>query len=155
MAPPPYTLAGAPVAIANLAVDAGVTLSGTGTIASAVDNSGTIAASGGKLVVTGPITGAGALQAASGSALDLTAGGSLNEAISGAGTLELGGAFLLGSGALTIATLAIDSGASLSGSGTLTNIIADAGTINAGSGTLTLKGALSGAPRKHSPHRPI
>jgi hypothetical protein len=140
----PYTLAAA-LGIAALTLDSGVAVSGTGSIASAVANSGTISASGGKLVLSGQITGSGVLQAAASSVLDLTAGETLNEAVSGAGKLELGGAFLLGGGALSVSTVAIDAGASLSGAGTLTNIIADAGTLAAAGGTLTVNGAVSGA----------
>ncbi len=140
----PYTLAGAALGIAALTLDTGVTVSGHGSIASAVANSGTISASGGKLVLSGQITGSGVLQAAMSSVLDLTAGETLNEAVSGAGTLELGGTFLLGSGALSVATVSIDAGALLSGAGTLTSI-ADAGTLAAASGTLTVNGKISGA----------
>jgi fibronectin-binding autotransporter adhesin len=139
-----YTVAGAADTIAKLAVDSSATLSGTGTISSAIADGGTIIASGGKLLLSGALTGTGALQATAGATLDLTAGGSLTEAISGAGTLELGGAYTL-SAPLTVAALVVDAGASLSGSGTLSSVIADAGTLAATSGTLALAGAISGA----------
>jgi hypothetical protein len=141
----PYTLAGVALGIAALTLDAGITVSGRGSIASAVANSGTITASGGKLVLSGQVTGSGALQAAASSVLDLTSGETLNEAVTGAGTLELGSAFLLGSGALSVGKVSIDAGASLSGAGTLTNSIADAGTLAAAGGTLKVNGKISGA----------
>jgi hypothetical protein len=140
----PYTLAAA-LAIGGLTLDSGVALSGTGSISSAITDNGTITASGGKLALSGQVTGTGALQAASSSVLDLTAGETLDEGISGAGKLELGGAFLLGGGALSVATVSIDAGASLSGAGTLTSSIADAGTLAAAGGTLTVNGKISGA----------
>jgi hypothetical protein len=138
-----YTLAGVALGIAALTLDSGVTVSGHGSIASAVANSGTIAASGGKLILSGQITGSGALQAAASEVLDLTAGETLNEAVRGAGKLELGSAFLLGSGTLSVATVAIDAGASLSGAGTLTSSITDTGTLAAAGGTLTVNGKIS------------
>ena len=125
-------------------LDSGVTLSGTGSISSAITNNGTITASGGKLVLSGPIAGSGGLQAAASSVLDLTAGQTLNEAVGGAGTLELGSTFQLGSGALSVATINIDAGASLSGAGTLTSGIGGAGTLMAAGGILTVGGKLSG-----------
>lgn len=140
---PPYTLAGGAISIATLNVDAGVTLTGNGTVASTISNAGTIAASGGKLVLGGALSGAGTLQAAAGTVLDLTAGGSLSQTLSGAGTLELGGAYTLGAKVPSIANLAIDAGASLSGAGTYTGIVADNGSLIANGGTLILSGAVS------------
>ena len=138
-----YTHAAAALTIAALTLDSGVTLSGTGSIASAITNNGTITASGGKLVLSGQIAGSGALQAAASSVLDLTAGQALDEAVSGAGTLELGGAFQIGGFTLSVANISIDAGGSLSGAGTLTSSITDAGTLAAAGGTLTVSGKLS------------
>jgi hypothetical protein len=139
-----YTHAAAALTIARLMLDSGVALSGTGSISSAITNNGTITASGGKLVLSGQIAGNGALQAAASSTLDLTDGQTLNEAVGGAGTLELGSAFQLGGFALSVPTISIDAGASLSGAGTLTSSIAGAGTLMAVGGTLTIKSKLSG-----------
>jgi hypothetical protein len=139
-----YTHAAAALTIARLTLDSGVLFSGTGAISSAITNNGTITASGGKLILSGQISGGGALQAAASSVLDLTAGETLDEAVGGAGTLELGGAFQLGSGALSVATVNIDAGASLSGAATLTGSIGDAGTLAAAGGILTVKGKISG-----------
>jgi hypothetical protein len=139
-----YTHAAAALTIARLMLDSGVALSGTGSISSAITNNGTITASGGKLVLSGQIAGSGVLQAAASSTLDLTDGQTLNEAVGGAGTLELGSAFQLGGFALSVATISIDAGASLSGAGTLTSSIDDAGTLMAAGGTLTVNGKISG-----------
>ena len=84
-----------PFNIASLAVVAGVTLSGTGTIASAISGGGTVVANGGTLVLTGANTAIGLLEANAGAVLDYTAGGNLTAGIIGAGTLELGGATTL------------------------------------------------------------
>ncbi len=140
----PYTHGAAALAITALTLNSGVALSGTGSISSAIANNGTITASGGKLILSGQIAGSGALQAAASSVLDLTAGETLNQAVGGAGKLELGGAFQLGSGALSVATVAIDAGASLSGAGSLTSSINDAGTLTAAGGVLTVNGKISG-----------
>ncbi len=68
-----FTLAGANVSIASVTVDAGATLAGFGTVSGAVTDSGTIVASGGKLLLSGAIGGTGSLQALAGATLDLTA----------------------------------------------------------------------------------
>jgi fibronectin-binding autotransporter adhesin len=143
----PYTLQNtAGFSVGTLLVDSGVTLSGTGTISSAVTDSGTIAATGGTLALSGPLTGAGALQIGAGALLQLSAGGTLAEPITGtSGTLELGGTFTQGSLALSLGALIIDAGASLSTTGSLASMITDNGTLIAGSGTLTVAGALTGA----------
>jgi fibronectin-binding autotransporter adhesin len=142
----PYTLSSSQnVSVTNLSVDTGVTFSGSGTIASAISNVGTLSATSGTLALTGAITGTGPLQVAAGAVLHLTAGGTLNQAVSGAGTLDLGGAYTRGTGALTMAALVVDAGASYAGTGLLSAAIADAGTLNAASATLTLSGVVSGA----------
>ncbi|HTZ71523.1 MAG TPA: hypothetical protein VMB71_12790 [Acetobacteraceae bacterium] len=141
-----YTLAaGATPSIAYISIDAGASLSGTGTIASAVIDNGMIVANGGKLVLGGALSGGGALQASANAVLDLTAGGALANPISGAGTLELGGAYSLNGEALTIAAIAIDAGASLTGTGTVASAIVDTGTVSVAGGTLVLAGAVTGA----------
>ena len=71
-----------------MSVDSGATLSGFGSVAGSIVDNGTMTATGGKLILSGPLSGTGILTAAAGAVLDLTAGGSLGEDISGAGTLE-------------------------------------------------------------------
>jgi hypothetical protein len=138
------SLAGGTVSIGTLALATGATLSGYGIIAGSLIDNGTVTASGiGTLVLSKAISGNGVLQA--NSVLDLAAGGVLNNAISGAGVLELSGAYTLGTGALSVADLLIDSGASLSGKGTLTSTLFGTGfatgsLVAASGGTLTLAG---------------
>jgi hypothetical protein len=137
------TLAAAEFAATALTVSAGATVSGNGTLAGAVIDNGTITATGGTLVLTGAISGNGALQAVSGADLKLTASGTLTAAVSGAGTLELAGAFTLGTGALTISEILVDAGASLSGAGVLSANIVNEGTVAAQGGTLTVQSQIA------------
>ncbi len=140
-----YTLASpAAVSIAHLAVMSGVTLSGSGTIASTVSDNGSITAAGGELTISGALNGTGFLAASAGATLDLSAGGTLNQAISGAGTLELSSAYVLGSKLPTVSAILVDAGASLSGTGSLAGTIDVLGTVQASAGTLSLAGTLSG-----------
>jgi hypothetical protein len=96
------------------------------------------------LSLTGAVSGGtGGMQALAGATLLLSSGGVLAEKVSGAGTLDLSGAFTLGT-APTVATLNILAGGALSGAGTLSSTLAVAGTLGAAGGTLTLGGAVSG-----------
>lgn len=102
----------------------------------AVADHGAITANGGTLVMSGTVSGAGVLGANSGATVDLTAGGTLTETISGAGTLELRGTtpYGLAGGTVGIANLAVDAGTALSGTGSITGAIANAGTVTASGG---------------------
>ncbi len=139
-----YTLAGQSDSVGTVAVAAGATLSGFGALTGAVQNNGTVMATGGKLVIGGAVSGPGVLQAATGATLDLAAGGSLTETVSGAGTLEFGGVTTLGTAHLTVATVEIDAGASISATGSLTSIIRNSGTLAVLGGRLIATGAVSG-----------
>src|SRR6185437_3616780 len=93
-----------------------------GTLAGTLTNSGTIAASGGTLLVQGKLSGTGPLVAGNNAVLDLAGGGALAKSISGAGTLQLDGstAFTLAAvDRLTVSTVSVDAGAKLSGAGTI------------------------------------
>jgi hypothetical protein len=142
-----YTLgAGATASIANVQIDAGATLSGAGTVDGAVSDAGALSATSGTFVIGGAVTGTGALTAATGATIDLNVGGALTEAISGAGTLKLDGAtvYTLAGATISIANVAVDSGATLSGDGSITGSVTDAGTITATGGVLKLAGAVTG-----------
>jgi hypothetical protein len=141
-------LGGGTVSATSLAIVAGGTLAGFGTVTAPLADGGTISATAGTLTLSGNVSGAGRLGALAGATIDLTAGGTLTEVISGAGTLELGGTTpysLVAGSALSIATVALDTGATLSGAATLTGALVDAGTVSATGGTLILKGPVSGA----------
>jgi hypothetical protein len=97
--------------VANLLVDSGSILYGDGSIAGGVSivNSGGIVADGGTLMLAGTISGTGSLEAYQGAVLDLTAGGTVTEAVRGPGTLELGGTYVLGAASVTVADLLVSS----------------------------------------------
>ena len=76
--------------------------------------------------------------------VDLTRGGVLPQAIAGAGTLRLDGSFALGTAPVSIATVQVDAGATLSGVGTVSGAVIDSGSVEAVGGTLTVGGAVSG-----------
>ncbi len=139
-----FALGTAPVSIATVQVDAGATLSGVGTVSSAVIDSGSVEAVGGTLTVGGAVSATGILTTEAGSALDLRTGSTLTETIIGAGTLQLDGAFTLGAQPLAVATVLVDPGAKLSGAGTFAGALIDNGSVTAAGGTLTLAGGLSG-----------
>jgi hypothetical protein len=71
----------------TLEVLAGNTVSGSGTISSAIDINGTVIASGGTLVITGPITSYGTLSIAAGAVLEIADGGEFGGTVIGAGSL--------------------------------------------------------------------
>jgi len=140
-----YTLGGtSSISINSLTVDS--SLSGTGTISSAVTDVGTITANGGVLKFIGAVSGAGSLAASSSATLDLTAGGALTETISGSGALQLDGttAYTLSSGTISIANILVDTSSTLSGYGTIASAMTDSGTIAANGGTLFLSGSIGG-----------
>jgi hypothetical protein len=141
------SLGGVTFAATKLAIAAGGTVSGSGTLKATVTDAGTIAASGGTLLLSGAVSGTGALTATAGAVIDLTKGGSLTETISGAGTLQLDGAiaYSVAGGTIAIGFVNIDAGASLSGNATITGSVVDAGTLAASGGTLAIDGAITGA----------
>jgi hypothetical protein len=140
------TLGGGTFTATSLALAAGGTVAGFGTVAGPVSGGGTISASGGTLLFSGAVSGEGKITAASGATVDFTTGGALPASISGAGTLRLdGAAYTISNAALTIAAVKVDAGAGLSGNGTLTGALANAGIVTVSSGTLLLDGAVSGA----------
>ncbi len=96
-----YTLAGGNVAAGTVEVNATHSLSGTGTLAFAVIDRGSVAASGGQLTIDGGISGNGTLAAGAGAYLDVVGGGSFAGVIASTGTGEvfLAGATTLTSGA--------------------------------------------------------
>lgn len=139
-----YTLAGGTIAAAATLVDTAAALSGFGTLSGKTLDQGSITATGGVLALSGGVSGTGALIAASGATLDLGGGGTLTEAISGAGTLQLdAGTYTLGAG-LAVADVAIDAGAVLAGNGTISVAVVDNGKLAATSGTLVVQSTLAG-----------
>ena len=138
------SLGGTSFTAAALTIGATGTLSGYGTVAGPVSDAGLINASGGTLVFTSAVSGAGTLAASAGATVDLTVAGALTETISGAGTLQLdGGTYTLANKTVSIGTVKVDSGSALTGSGTLTGTLIDSGTVNATGGTLTIDGAVN------------
>jgi hypothetical protein len=117
---------------------------GTAVVSARLVNDGLTEVTAGTLVIAGALSGTGKLSAASGTLLDLKSGGTLTEAISGAGELQLNGAYSLSADNITIATVKVDVGARLSGHGTLTGALVDSGVVVASGGTLLDSGALSG-----------
>jgi hypothetical protein len=138
-----FTLGTKP-AVATLLIDAGASLSGVGTLNSVIDN-GALLTKRGTLAVTGGFAGNGTLSLATGSVLDLRAGGSFGGTASGAGTLLIDGSTPLTLGGASLHTaVSVHGGASLSGYGTITGAISDGGAITAAGGRLILAGPLSG-----------
>jgi hypothetical protein len=129
--------------IANVVVDHGAGLVGTGTISSAIADAGSVRAEGGKLTLTGSLSGSGALVAEAGATLDLTAGGTLSEAASGAGTLELAAVYTLAGATLTTGTVQIDSAGALFGNGSVAGAVTIDGAVTGKGGTLSFGGAVS------------
>ena len=111
-------------------------ISGFGTLAGAVNNTGSITASGGTLVLTGSVDGAGALGVTSGARLDL------RQAVTATTTLAMVGGTLevdtLAGMLGTIENFAAGEAIVLSG------VTADGGTLSAGVLTLTDAGATVG-----------
>ena len=117
---------------------------GTAQVAAPLIDTGTIAVSSGTLLVSGRLSGTGALSVGAGALADLTGGGALTEAISGAGMLELGGASTLAGGDVGVATVLVDASHALSGHGTLAGAVTDKGTVSSSGGELVIGGAVSG-----------
>ena len=135
-------LGGGTFAAASLTIDAGGTLSGFGTVADVIANSGTVDAAGGELILAGGFSGSGTYKIEAGATLDLTGGGAL-PTITGPGTLQLDGGTFTDTLALeNIGSVAVDAGATLSvvaGSSlslgspmTVSGTLSNAGTISGG-----------------------
>jgi hypothetical protein len=88
-------------------VTGGNSLSGHGTIGSALANRGTLAVSGGAMTVTGALSGAGTVTVAKGDTLTLAGGATLSGAVSGAGTIRFDGATTLDPGAALSASTVV------------------------------------------------
>jgi fibronectin-binding autotransporter adhesin len=130
----------------TLNIGSGAMLTGSGMVNGAVTDNGAVTASGGTLILSGGVSGAGTLIADAGAVLDLVGGGTLTEAISGAGTLQLdGGIYTLAGGELAVANVAVDTGSNLFGNGIVDGPVGDAGTVEASGGVLVLSGGVSGA----------
>jgi hypothetical protein len=130
-------------------LDAGATLSGYGTIATALEGSGTLDVTKDVFFIDGVLGPDVTASVAAGSTLDLLGGAVLGASVSGAGTLRLNGTgyTLAGAGAgakLAIADLVIDSKTTLSGTGTIMGLLANAGTVTASGGQMILAGAVTG-----------
>jgi hypothetical protein len=132
-------LGGGTFGAASLAVKAGGTLVGFGTVTPAVANAGTIEASGtgDVLKLSAAASGAGALIAASGATLELAAASTAGT-VTDSGTLKLDGI------TLTPTSVTVGSGALVNGSGTISGAVTNGGTIDASAGTLTVTGAVTG-----------
>jgi len=128
----------------TIAVASGATLSGTGTWSLAVTDAGLIEATKNTLTLAN-VSGAGSLVAETKTTVDLTAGGTLTEKVSGAGTLELGGGkWHFGTSTLAIGSLEIGAKVLLTDAGSIATTVTNNGTITAYGGTLSLTKAVSG-----------
>jgi len=121
----------------------GASLLTMGTITSSIVDNGTITAHGGKLILSGAVSGGGSLVASGTNTLDLTAGEMLTESISGSGTLELGNSYTSSASQITTGSILIDAVGSLSGAGTYSNAVNNKGTITDNGGTMTFLDAVT------------
>jgi hypothetical protein len=143
------TAAGAMTGVITL--DAGTTLSGFGTIAAALDGSGTLDVTKNTLFLDAVVEPGITATVASGCTLDLRDGGPLEESIGGAGTLRLDGTsyFFSGNGGaaaeIAIAAVVVDSKTTVFGTGTIMGNVANAGTFNASGGNMALGGLVTGS----------
>jgi hypothetical protein len=134
-----HTLAGAGVTVAMVEVNPGALLSGSGSLAGAVQDSGTLTASGGTLAVGGKISGSGTLSAAAAAVLDLAGGGSFAGAITGAGTVLIAGTTTLDAGAKLLAADTVETANLTLANAAVTNAAGDSFAITAaGAATVTL-----------------
>jgi fibronectin-binding autotransporter adhesin len=130
-----YTMSGASVAIATVAVDAGASVSGNGTVQGLVADAGTLNASGGTLTLAGGIFGGGTVSAASGAVLRVTKGSNFGGTIAGAGTVAIGAVTTLATGAsLSVANLIETANLTQGSSTNLANATGNRFTITAGAG---------------------
>jgi hypothetical protein len=138
-----YVLANNPPTITNIDVNAGASLSGTGTLTSQVDNAGTLIASAGTLTLTGALTGAGTIDAAAGGTLSIDGGAVYAGLLNGPGTIRIDSATTFLAGATISAAQIIETAnLTLGGGENLTNLSGNVFTISAAS-----------VPGLHPPHR--
>ncbi len=136
----PYNLART-LAVAAVKIDAGTKLAGHGQI-DALADAGTVNATGGTLDLTGMLTGAGTLSAASGAVEDIAGGGNFSGLLSGAGTIQINSATTLSAGASLAASSVLENANVTLGADTaVTNAAGHAYGIAAAAGTVTLGGA--------------
>jgi T5SS/PEP-CTERM-associated repeat protein len=126
----------------QLVVDAGVTAGGSGEVAAAVTNQGSLVAQNGTLVVTGPASGAGSYEVAGGAVLQLDQPGDVTLGfVATSGTIVLGAA----SGAADILQMSSNDTLRLIGLGSSPEVsyAGDTATItgSGGSWALTFAGA--------------
>ena len=130
-----YTLAPNPPTITNIDVNAGASLSGTGTLTSVVDNAGTLAAAAGTLVLTGQLTGAGTIDAAAGGTLAIDGGATYAGLLNGPGTFLIESATTFTAGATIVAAHIIQSAnLTLGGGESLSNLAGNVYTLTGGGG---------------------
>jgi hypothetical protein len=132
-------LAGGTLSTGGLTITAAGSLTGSGTVAMAVANAGTIEAEGGLLVLAAGATG-GVLQAGVGATLDLAASSS-------AGPVVVDGVLKLDGVTLSATALTLAGTGTLVGTGTVAAAAADAGQIEAGGGVLLMQGSVTGLGR--------
>jgi hypothetical protein len=133
--------------IADVAILGGDSLAATGTLAAAVIDTGLLRVTTGTLKLAGALTASGTLAAATGTELDIGAGGTISGTATGLGTLLIATetkTTLEDVTDFTIAHIKLGTSATLSGDGTLTGAINDTGTIAASGGTLLLGGSIIG-----------
>ena len=137
-------LGGGTITASLLKIGSGADFNGFGEIDGRVLNNGLIDIEGGQLIINGKVTGTGSITTGTGGVVVLMGGGSLDNAPTGTGTLELkGGSYTL-TGSLTIANLDVTPNATVTGTGTIASATVDAGLIMATGGILDLAGAVSG-----------
>jgi hypothetical protein len=135
---------------ANTINDAGGLLEAETSATLVIDSSvntgtnGSIAASGGTVLMNAALSGGGTLSAASGSVLDIAGGASFAGAITGAGTVDLAGVTTLNAGASLSAADVIESSSLTLAGVKITNASADTYAMTASSGT-TISLARTGA----------
>src|SRR6185437_5228102 len=141
-----YTMTtGNTLALAAVVVDAGVKLSGNGTINGAVIHAGTLSSTSGTLTVTGAVSGGGTITSTVNTTLNLTGGGSFSGTMNGLGTLGLSNGFVFAPGAKIATTMVVQTGTATVGNGggtavSLTNMASATYDLSSASGPATLAG---------------
>jgi len=127
-----------------ITLDAGTIFSGYGTIATAVEGSGTLDVTKGVLFIGGVLGPDITASVVSGSTLELYGGGALDTSISGAGTLFLNDTTYTLSASVAIAEIVIDPKTTLSGTGTIMGTLDAVGTVTAAGGKIIVEGTALG-----------
>ncbi|MSP02778.1 MAG: hypothetical protein EXR07_17285 [Acetobacteraceae bacterium] len=153
-------------AASGIAVGAGATLTGAGTVNAPLSGSGTVTALGGTLALTGSVASGLVLSIDSSAAANLKIGGtaiaasaiaigSANQTLelTGTGNLTINaiesvtnGVIKLAAGAVLTdaAGVVVGAGALLTGAGSVNAALSGSGTVNANAGTLDLKSGITG-----------